>query len=384
MPDTKPLKVRLYEQLRRLRRSGATTPRISELPDLLEVAEALEPDGEPEQRITAALRFAIIDFKGDAFQIEPERGKNEGVLKKDVAETWFGLTADTHRLEHDERHARTADLLHITTASFQTHQAPEILRFLADHLAVRYAKTAGEPADPDTGESPGGTPAIRRVHTKHSRRTPWLILAALLLVVGGSAGAAILLGGSSPPSTPAPPSNPLMEPANFPPYVKGHGAQKMRAEGHYGPKPFAAQTGLIIAQPYGEVEIKLFPGPTSCALWYEGTPRGLEFDIGVNATAETIEDVPVGQPLHSYSLGWGIEHGNLGETDGVDQQFSVRDGIRHPGSVTLTKIDTGYGGLWHGRVTTGKSRSAKGVQQYFAGTFAAEWCNLEPFREEGA
>lgn len=345
---------------------------MEDLPDLLRVAEALIAEGSPEKRIEAVTKLVIQAFTDEMFV----RNERE-VLKQQLAREWFGLDDKTsHIRDHKKRHEYAAARLGISTGSFETREAQEIIDFLVAQLLDRYEDVQRRIKKPRAADMEATSRFDQRMA---GRRNRWqkqvAALVGLLLLTAGAMWVLISSNDSAPNQPTTTFQNELMEHANFPPLVRGHGAQKMHARGHYGHMPFVAQTGIIIAQPYGEVEIKLFPEPTSCALWYEGTPVGLEFDIGVNATASTIIDVPVGHPLRNYSFTWAIEHGNLTTSD-----TNILDGVAEPGSLTLTKLDTGYGGLWHGYVSTGNSRSARGKPQYFAGTFAAEWCNLEPFQ----
>jgi len=402
--DPEGLPRRLRDQLRKLRRRdiGDAHLKLADLRDLVVVAEALYPD-KPDRRtqVEAALELAITDYSADPEVRNPQN-------KEEVARLWFGLHKDTRGLHHNERHKKAweHEANRPAELTWRNHRAPKILKFLADRLKAHYLATieapdiAIKPDTPapgsDTPDSPQEPLASGPEHVRARGLGPriwqrWALGFAVSLVIGVVMFIVIrVLAPDDPRLQRAHPTfeEEKLEPANFPLVLKGNGTETMDARGHYGKRRFVARSGLVIAHTNNEVEIRLYPEPTSCAYWWRGTPAGIQFSIGVTANAETIQNVPVGGRLRQYSLEWVTYTGNsvqsnmLEDSTGDIEVNGVKSYSFGPGFVELTKIDTSPGGFWRGRVTTNHIRLPRPNhrKQYFAGTFAAEWCNIEPFQ----
>lgn len=366
---------------------------MDDLSALLEVSRVLSDKDTDAEKVEEALAVSID-------------GYGVGELRYGVVRLWFGLAPTTREMSSPDRHRVAWERLGDGELStFRTHRAEEYYEFLAKRLADLHTtalaaspKMAGSsdvvvpygpsPAVPiGHGQGKDEPPAIAdspNAEQKAARRplrriqrwtAMWLMLG---VVVAGSVR--LLTYGHSSRSHPrtvrtatTTANYSLTTPANFPLLLKGSGTDTLHARGYYGGRQFVARGGVVIVQSYGIVEIKLFPEPVSCALWYRGTPAGIDFEIGVDATATNASAIPVGRPLREYELGWTTDRGNFSHYDGVSAYY---DGIRNPGTVTLTSIDTSAGGFWRGIVSTGRSESSTGKRQNFAGTFAAEWCNM--------
>jgi hypothetical protein len=389
----------LSEDLTKLRTRGFDEPRVSDLETLLKVAQALTTNGTEVERVEAALEAAIAGWGADTTNYH-------------VARLWFGLDQTTRKLDVHNRHKAAYERYQDDNGktifkTFMSHTWGEGFRdTLAKRLADRYTEHLTTPRsqateivnetaltrhleptrddDPDAAIESAARP--EHTHLKASfRRTPRRALfVALLSLCIVAVGIWQLVSNQSPShsrttSTTGRYTNySLMTPANMPEITRGAGTETMYAHGYYGKRTFIARGGVVLFQRNQDAfEIILYPEPVSCALWYRGTPAGIELDIDVYANAKTLRNVPISHPLNEYYVNWVTSRGNNSKLDTAAASHSF-DGLGEPGLVILTAIDTTPGGFWRGRIVTRESKTADGVRQAFNGTFAAQWCNISP------
>lgn len=388
----------ISKDLTKLRTRGFDEPTVSDLETLLKVAQALTTDGTEVERVKAVLEAAIADWGQDTTSYH-------------VARLWFGLDQTTRKLDVNDRHkaafARYKQdnkdtvpktfLSHTWGKSFRDTLAKRLADCYTEHLTAPRSQTTGaakeavqalspEPTGDDGPDSAIGSSA-RPEHTRLKaiiRRTPRRVLLAALLSLCIVAVGIWQLAFNHSPSHPRAPTTSkhtnysLMAPANMPEITRGAGTETTHASGYYGNRTFVARGGVVLFQRNEDAfEIVLFPEPVSCALWYRGTPAGIELDIDVYANAKTLRNVSIGRPLNEYYINWVTSRGNTSNSDEAAASNNF-DGLGEPGLVVLTAIETIPGGFWRGRVATRDSKTATGVRQAFNGTFAAQWCNISP------
>jgi hypothetical protein len=147
----------------------------------------------------------------------------------------------------------------------------------------------------------------------------------------------------------------------LPQHAQGAGKEPTAGGGVIGSAPFAARSALVqYDKTSGDVYIYVFKKPTTChVVSFSDTPyvwvwihtEGTPLDVGrAMRTSGTSRFVQVNFVLAGHYV-------------------AVQPGVR----LTLSRVDTAKGGVWHGHLTVAKTRQS-GKTFSYDGTFAARWC----------
>jgi len=355
------------QALRELRAKGAggiSLMNVDKRAILVACADAIGLRGSETAKVEQLLVRAI------------DRRYAEQPVQGEVARLWFGLDDTTRSLDPKQRHkVACARLGTITLSTFETHEANRIYKALTYEILTILNEPANATVDdavPAAAASQITSSNNQGIQRSWSSRR--LIIFVLLLVAVSTAVLVVTIDSGSTPAPTTTSSVSLTAPANFPPITKGNGTETTVAVGHYGSRRIAAKYGIVLAQRYGVIEVRLYPEPISCALWYRGTPSGIYFELSIDANISNFQAVPIGKPLREYFLSWHTSSGNRSVSDGV----TLVGDADEDSTVVLTAIDTSPAGFWRGRIRARTSTTANGKQQRFEGTFAAQWCNIAP------
>lgn len=149
----------IEKQLIELRKRGMNNPVVSDLTELVRLAEALIPEGAVEVGVDGGARYWEDNDDPTVRRVEvllectldPDNGKDwlADPRHSQAVRLWFGLDPKTRKLGQEERHeqARLSLGRPIVSGTWKNHYATKIKRELTTRLRTRFK--ANEPFTPD-------------------------------------------------------------------------------------------------------------------------------------------------------------------------------------------------------------------------------------------